>query len=218
MTRGAKGRKPVVAAGETRSWRPPGISLGPEFFDRSADRVAADLVGKLLWRDGIGGGRLTEVEAYLPSGDPACHAARGRTQRNDAMFGRPGTVYVYLSYGIHVLLNLVCESEGVAAAVLIRAFEPFAPPGEPPQDMRAAAGPGLVGKALGLDLSWNGAALGSDSRLRVLDNGLEPVVEATERIGISVGRSLPLRFLLPGSPALSRAPRRGEAVGRLPYS
>lgn len=189
--------------------------MRPEFFERSADQVAADLVGKILWRDGVGGGRLVEVEAYLPSGDPACHAARGRTPRNTAMFGRFGTVYVYLSYGIHVLLNLVCGPEGVAAAVLVRAFEPLAPPGETLPDVRLAAGPGLVGRTLGLDLSWNGASLGAESGLSVFDDGREAAVEATERIGISAGRSLPLRFVLPGSRALSRAPRRRGSVGRL---
>ncbi len=205
---------PVVAIGAPRSWRPPGSPLRPDFFDRSADQVAADLVGKILWRDGVGGGRLVEVEAYLPSDDPACHAARGRTRRNDAMFGRPGTVYVYLSYGIHVLLNLVCESEGVPAAVLMRAFEPLASPGEPRLDPRVAAGPGLVGRALGLDLSWNGVRLGCEARLGVFDDGFAPAVETTERIGISMGRSLPLRFILPGSRSLSRAPRRGIPAGR----
>ncbi|MBU2603321.1 MAG: DNA-3-methyladenine glycosylase [Actinobacteria bacterium] len=215
MSEGAgQAREVRTPAGLPGWWRPSGVPLHPDFFERSADQVAAGLVGKILWRDGTGGGRLVETEAYLPSEDPACHAARGRTRRNDAMFGRPGTVYVYLSYGIHVLLNLVCGPEGVAAAVLVRAFEPLAPPGETPPDVRSAAGPGLVGRALDLDLSWNGALLGTESGLSVFDDGHEPIVEATERIGISVGRSLPLRFVMPGSLALSRGPRRGGAVGR----
>ena len=88
---------------------PPGQLLMSEFFSRPSDEVAPDLIGKILWRSGVGGGRLTEVEAYLPQDDPACHAARGRTARNAAMFGPPGCIYVYLSYGIHVLLNLVCD-------------------------------------------------------------------------------------------------------------
>ncbi len=87
--------------------------------------MAPDLIGKILWREGVGGGRLTEVEAYLPDDDPACHAACGPTRRNAAMFGPPGTVYVYLSYGVHVLLNLVCDREQVGSAVLIRSFEPL---------------------------------------------------------------------------------------------
>lgn len=101
-------------------WRE--VSAG--FFDRPSDEVAPDLIGKILWRTGVGGGRLTEVEAYLPVGDPASHAFRGKTKRNAAMFGPSGHIYVYLSYGIHVLLNLVCDEEDVGSAVLVRAFEP----------------------------------------------------------------------------------------------
>ena len=67
--------------------------------------MAPDLIGKILWSPGLGGGRLTEVEAYLPVEDPASHAARGPTKRNAAMFGPPGTIYVFLSYGVHYLLN-----------------------------------------------------------------------------------------------------------------
>ncbi len=104
---------------------PPGRALKAEFFARSADEVAPDLVGKIVWRAGVGGGRLTEVEAYLPENDPACHAARGRTPRNAAMFGPPGCLYVFLSYGMHVLLNVVCDLESRGSAVLIRSFEPL---------------------------------------------------------------------------------------------
>ena len=102
---------------------PPGVALDDSFFARPSDLVAADLVGKILWARGLGGGRLTEVEAYLPHGDPACHAACGLTKRNAAMFGPPGTIYVFLSYGVHYLLNLVCEREGIGSAVLERLGE-----------------------------------------------------------------------------------------------
>jgi len=108
-------------------WPPeaaPWQELPAAFFARPSSEVAPELIGKVLWREGVGGGRLTEVEAYLPVGDPACHAAGGRTARNASMFGPPGHVYVYLSYGIHVLLNLVCEEEGVGSAVLVRSFAP----------------------------------------------------------------------------------------------
>lgn len=108
--------------------RPSGSPLSASFFDRPADLVAADLVGKVLWRDDVGGGRLVEVEAYLSRNDPGCHAHRGMTPRNRAMFGPPGTVYVYMSYGVHLLLNLVCLAEGVGSAVLVRAFEPMGDP------------------------------------------------------------------------------------------
>src|SRR5660397_229292 len=82
--------------------------LPHEFFARPSPVVAADLVGKIIWRHGIGGGRLVEVEAYLPSGDEACHAAQGKTARNAMMFGPPGSLYVHVSYGVHHLLNLDC--------------------------------------------------------------------------------------------------------------
>lgn len=202
--------------------RPPGRDLSAEFFNRRADEVAPDLVGKVLWRQGVGGGRLVEVEAYLPSEDPACHAHRGMTPRNRAMFGPPGTIYVYVSYGIHLLLNLVCLAQGVGSAVLVRAFEPIGNPsvtlanrGLSAADARLiASGPGRVGQALGLDLSLNSAALGVDSGLSVIDDGCRPPVEATHRIGITSGRDLTLRYILPESPYLSRGPRRGREVSR----
>src|SRR2546421_13079012 len=97
-------------------------ALSTGFFARSVHAVAPDLIGATLLVDGVGG-PIVEVEAY-DSEDPASHGYRGRTARNAAMFGPPGRAYVYRSYGIHWGLNLVCEDEGSAAAVLIRALEP----------------------------------------------------------------------------------------------
>ena len=96
--------------------------LGREFFARSVHKVAPGLLGCTLLVDGVGG-RIVEVEAYNHE-DPASHGFRGRTERNRSMFGPPGQAYVYRSYGIHWCLNLVCEEEGLAAAVLVRALEP----------------------------------------------------------------------------------------------
>jgi DNA-3-methyladenine glycosylase len=209
---------------------PSGDILADGFFARSSDLVAPDLIGKVLWRPGVGGGRLTEVEAYLPQNDPACHAVCGLTRRNAPMFGPPGSIYVYLSYGMHVLLNLVCDREGVGSAVLIRAFEPIgdrqrlehnrARNGQNPSPRRvdqAAArpdaryegpslscGPGRVGQALGLHLGLNGLPLGEASMLYVIDDGLLPEVCRTERIGISKGDRLLLRFTMSGSAYVSR--------------
>ncbi len=192
----------------------PGKPLPQSFFTRPSDVVAPDLVGKILWREGVGGGRLVEVEAYLPTDDPACHAFRGRSARNAAMFGPPGCLYVYLSYGIHNLVNLVCDHEGVGAAVLLRAFEPIGDlktlrmnrgDGDgrlTPREL--ASGPGRVGQALGIDRSWNARALGRASGIYVLDDGTIVNVGRTTRVGISIGAELPLRYILPGNAFVSR--------------
>ena len=133
------------------------------------------------------------------------------------MFGPPGHLYVFVSYGIHSLVNLVCDRDGVGSAVLIRAFEPMG-------DLTAmrmnrgdllgrlrprelTSGPGRVGQALGLDRSWNGRPLGSASGIRVLDDGAAVYVTSTTRVGISVGVDLPLRYILSGSEYVSRGPR-----------
>ncbi len=219
---------------EKLSGLPAGAAVPHTFFARPADEVAADLVGKVLWRKGVGGGRLTEVEAYLPADDPACHAFRGPSKRNRAMFGPPGTVYVYRSYGIHVLLNLVCEEESVGAAVLIRCFEPLGDTtllrrnrshhkrqqdtgfGRSDGTMRAtwlSCGPGRVGQALGLHLALDGLHLGERSGLFVFDDGLRPSVARATRIGITKGQDLPLRFVAADSPFVTgrrRTPGGGE--------
>ena len=98
------------------------MPLARDFFARSVHDVAPDLVGVTLLVDGVGG-TIVEVEAYDHE-DPAAHGYRGMTARNASMFGPPGHAYVYRSYGIHWCLNFVCEGEGVASAVLIRALEP----------------------------------------------------------------------------------------------
>ena len=193
-----------------------------EFFARPAQDVAADLVGKVLWHDGVGGGRLVEVEAYLPVADPACHGYRGLTSRNAALFGPPGTLYVFSSYGVHLCVNLVCYRDGVGTAVLVRAFAPLGDAailrvnrndrnGRLPLTA-LAAGPGRVGQALGASKDWNGLPLGEGSDVVVLDDGERPPVEATPRIGLSRAVDLLLRFVVPESAYLSRGPRRGAPV------
>ncbi len=170
--------------------------------------MARALIGKVLWLRGVGGGRLTEVEAYLPTDDPACHAFRGLTRRNAAMFGPPGTIYVYRSYGIHTLLNLVCDQPSVGSAVLIRSFEPLGDTGVLRQNRRllgegtgaeVSRGPGRVGQALGLHLGFNGLGLAQASGLYIIDDRQHPAVGCTTRVGISAGDALPLRFYMIGS-------------------
>lgn len=204
--------------------QPPGRAVPPSYFARPAPQVAADLIGLVLWRDGVGGGRIVEAEAYLHEEDPACHGHRGRTPANAHLFGPPGTLYVYVSYGVHLLVNLVCYREGEGTGVLIRALEPMGdisvlrrnrgdPNGlHPPTGL--TAGPGRVGQALGATLEWNGRQLGPESGVLILDDGTRPLVERTPRIGISRAADLPLRFIAAGSRFLSRPPRGGEPVPR----
>ena len=200
-----------------------GDPLPQSFFARPSDVVAPDLLGKILWREGVGGGRLVEVEAYLPIDDPASHAYRGMSTRNAVMFGPPGHLYVYLSYGVHNLVNLVCDIEGVGSAVLVRAFEPIGDlktmrMNRGDLDSRLGpreltSGPGRVGQALGLDRSWNGRVLGRASGICVLDDGTTADAARTMRVGISVGAELPLRYILPGSAYVSRGPRVVSVYG-----
>ena len=133
------------------------------FFDRSVHEVAPELVGAKLIFDGVGG-TIVEVEAYDHE-DPAAHGYRGRTARNASMFGPSGHAYVYRSYGVHWCLNFVCEAEGVASAVLIRALEPT----EGLDAMRTrrglddprllCSGPGRLCQALGITGEQDGLSL-----------------------------------------------------------
>ncbi|MFJ7437983.1 DNA-3-methyladenine glycosylase [Methylorubrum thiocyanatum] len=178
--------------------------MGPAFFDRPAATVAAALIGHRLFVDGVGG-VIVETEAYDRT-DPASHSFGGPTRRNASMFGPPGRAYVYRSYGLHWCLNLVCET---GSAVLLRALEPCAGL----ETMRArrgldaprllCAGPGRLAQALGIDLSHDGLPL--DRPPFALEPPRGPLtVATTTRIGISRGVEAPWRFLVPGSPYLSR--------------
>lgn len=182
--------------------------LPTAFFARSVHEVARDLVGCRLFFDGVGG-TIVETESYERD-DPACHAYVGLTDRTEVLFGPPGRAYVYLSYGIHSLLNAVAEPEGEAAAVLIRALEPTAgletmrerrgdrPAGE------LCSGPGKLTEALGIGLERNGADLGSDPFLLLPPAGAAPRVVTGPRIGITKAVERPWRFCAAGSPFVSR--------------
>jgi DNA-3-methyladenine glycosylase len=189
--------------------------LGRDFFARPAAEVAPDLVGCLLLRDGVGG-VIVEVERYEQH-DAASHSFRGPTPRAAVMFGPPGRLYVYRSYGLHWCANIVCDLPGTGAAVLLRALEPTRGlqvmrarrPGRP--DTQLCAGPGRLAQALGID-----GALGG--RPAVPDDDTEPVlavlprpapveVVRDARIGITRDADRPWRYTAAGSRWLSRPVR-----------
>ena len=186
---------------------PKPFKLRRRFFDRPVLEVAAELIGATLLVNGAGG-RIVEVEAYHHT-DPAAHSYNGRTERNAVMFGPPGYAYVYRSYGIHWCLNFVCEEEGSASAVLIRALEPVAGIAAMQRrrglaDERAlCSGPGKLCEALGVTHRHNGLPLdrppfGLRARREMPDIAVGP------RIGISKAIDHPWRFGLKGSRYLSK--------------
>jgi DNA-3-methyladenine glycosylase len=185
--------------------------LGREFFARSVHDVAPRLVGATLLVEGVGG-TIVEVEAYHPD-DPASHAFRGRTARNASMFGPPGHAYVYRSYGIHWCLNLVCEEEGTAAAVLLRALEPTHGLEQMRERRRndeprlLCAGPGRLCEALAVTGAHDGAALDEPPFELHARTGQVEIV-AAPRIGITRAAELPWRYVLAGSRFVSRASPR----------
>jgi DNA-3-methyladenine glycosylase len=185
-------------------------ALGPEFFDRSVHEVARELIGCEL-RVGEAGGVIVETESYERD-DPACHAYVGLTARTATIFGPPGHAYVYLSYGIHSLLNAVCEPDGTAAAVLIRALEPTrgielmrARRGRP-ELRELCSGPGKLTVALGVGLELNGAPLYRPPfGIHPRADGWRGVEVATgPRVGITKAVERPWRFCAAGSRFISR--------------
>jgi DNA-3-methyladenine glycosylase len=198
-----------------------------EWFDRSAVNVAPDLIGCTLVRQLPDGtqlrGLIVETEAYQ-EGDPACHAYRKQTKRNQIMFGDPGYIYVYLIYGIYHCVNVVTDRSGVPSAVLIRALEldkqtlaniVLKPKEEP---VRVAAGPGKLCLAMQIDLDLYGTklefgqAMWLEHRVSLSDfandekTRLDPEIELvqTTRIGLTQGVELPWRWYLKGCKAVSK--------------
>ena len=191
--------------------------LPREFYLQDTRTAAQKLLGQIVRRrlptGEVLSGIIVETEAYLKD-DPACHAYRGRTLRNSTMFGPPGRAYVYFTYGLHMMLNLVCAPEGIAEAVLIRALEPV----EGVEAMRQnrggvletrqlTNGPGKLAQALALArLTHDGADLTDPSgELLILPNDYPPFEMVTKtRIGITQGVDLPWRYYVAGSPYVSR--------------
>jgi DNA-3-methyladenine glycosylase len=181
--------------------------LRRRFFARSVHAVAPDLIGATLLFDGTGG-VIVEVEAYHQS-DPAAHSFAGRTARNAVMFGPPGYAYVYRSYGIHWCLNFVCEAEGAASAVLIRALAPTHGLAAMRRRRGLAderllcSGPGRLCEALGITGAQYGLALDRPP-FAIFARTQEVEVAVGPRIGLSKAKDHPWRYGLTGSPFLSK--------------
>ncbi len=192
-------------------------ALAADFYERPVLEVARDLIGCVV-EYGDGAGVIVETEAYHQS-EPACHAFVGLTPRTRTLFGPAGRAYLYSSYGIHVLLNAVCERPGIGAAVLIRALEPVAglttmrirrqrARSSPVQVARATelcSGPGKLTQALGIGLEMNGSDLTTGAvRITPCRSGCEPVILTAPRIGITKAIDLPWRFCAAGNPNVSK--------------
>jgi DNA-3-methyladenine glycosylase len=178
-------------------------------FTAGSDEVARALIGCVLRIDGVGG-RIVETEAY-DRDDPASHSFSGPTPRNAVMFGPPGHVYVYRSYGIHWCLNVTCREDGHGAAVLIRALEPLSGLAAMRErrglddERLLCAGPGRLAQALGVTHAMNGLSLeGPRFELLAPDRDMPIEVMSGPRIGISKAVDVPWRYGLAGSRFLSR--------------
>ena len=183
------------------------------FFARDPRVVAPELLGLLLVGADGRAGRIVEVEAYADD-DPAAHSFRGPTARNASMFGPPGHLYVYRSYGLHWCANVVCATPGVGAGVLLRALEPMAgleamraARGAAIVDRDLCRGPGRLAQAMGITGADDGLDLlakGSRFGLRRVVETTSHDIHATARIGISKAKDAPWRWLLRGSRHVSR--------------
>jgi DNA-3-methyladenine glycosylase len=194
-----------------------------ELLSGSPEEAAPHLLGSVLVSE-IGGrtvkARVTEVEAYKGSDDPASHAFRGRTGRNGSMFERPGTLYVYRSYGIHWCANVAAGPEGVGWGILFRSGEIVDGIGiarrRRGRDDDLATGPGKLTQALGVDASHDGTYLLDGTSPVRIEAGTSPeLVMATPRVGISRAVDLPWRFV---EVTAAGRPARGAETSRLPSS
>jgi DNA-3-methyladenine glycosylase len=189
--------------------------LGRRFYGRDPREVAPELLGKVLVRGGMTA-RIVEVEAYCGALDPGSHAYRGQTRRNATMFGRPGLLYVYFTYGMHWCANAVCGRDGEGVAVLLRAAEPL----RGVEQMRARrpaarrdrdllSGPARLCQAFAIDGQDDGADLvTADHGITIVDDGTPPpaVPAISKRIGLSAGADLPWRWCTADSSHLSKRP------------
>ena len=191
----------------------PSRVLERSFYERDPRRVAVDLLGCILVHEtfeGIASGVVVETEAYLCTDDPACHAYRGPDMRNRTIFGGPGLAYVYLSYGIHRMINVNCEEEGKGSAVLIRALNPLDGTelmAERRGKLDLCTGPGKLTQALGIEMYQDGHDLTRDPLTIRWGEPPEGEIVSTTRIGISRGTELPYRYLVTSDPNVSVPPK-----------
>ena len=188
------------------------------FYARPTSVVARDLLGKVLTRrtgSGILTGRIVETEAYT-SDDPASHAFRGRTDRNRALFGEVGRAYIYQTHGLIFCLNVVAKKGKPAGGVLIRAVEPIEGIASMRRarkqagSRRLASGPGNLTRAMKIDMRLYGMDLTKTGPLFIADDGeAKPKVRRTVRIGVTAARDKRWRFVVAGSPFITR-PRLGQ--------
>jgi DNA-3-methyladenine glycosylase len=188
-------------------------ALTRTFFNRDALAVAPELLNKVLRGNGVAA-RIVEVEAYRADEDPGSHAYRGRTPRNASMFERPGTLYVYFSYGNHWCMNAVCGPGARAHAVLLRAAAPVdgiemlrARRPKARRDRDLCSGPGKLGQAFAVDRAFDGTDL-RNGPIRILDDGTPPPVRpgVSARVGLAAGKgeASRYRFFVRGEPNVSR--------------
>jgi DNA-3-methyladenine glycosylase len=164
--------------------------LDQNFFDRDVLKVAPELVGKIIIRKFDDGSirrfRITQTEAYRGENDKACHASKGRTPRTEIMYHQPGTIYVYLIYGMYWMLNFVTERVNIPQAVLIRAIEGY-------------DGPGKLTKALQIDQTFNNQTIVDNQRIKLFDDLYQPEVITAPRIGVDYAGKIwakkPWRFI-----------------------
>ena len=192
-----------------------GRRLARAFYRRDAREVAPELLNKVLVKADGRRGRIVEVEAYVGGGiDPGSHAHRGQTKRNSTMFGPPGHLYVYFTYGMHWCANAVCSPPGVASAVLLRAIEPLTGVEEMwevrPRARRVTdlgSGPAKLCQAFGITGVEDGLDLvAADGGLTIVDDGVAPPVTpgVSTRVGLSAGREFPWRWFVVGNPHVSK--------------
>jgi DNA-3-methyladenine glycosylase len=193
-------------------------TLKRQFYERPAELVAGSLIGKIFWYGPLSG-RIVEVEAYDQS-EPASHGFTGPRKSNATLFGPPGHLDVYLSYGVNFLTNVVCQPVGVGAGVLIRALEPLTGVevmrtnrGDPKgPDRRLCSGPGRFSKAFGLSRADSNTDL-VVGKVRILDDHTSLPYARSARVGISAGQDLDWRFFVEDNPSVSvRVPTKHKGA------